>query len=57
MVNDCGVIYTEDPFLLVVMTKSLPRQQVHMSALCRLLGDYTEGRLPDAGDAPADAEA
>lgn len=43
IVNDCGVIYTEEPFLLVVMTKNLPQQQQHMNALCRLLGEYTQG--------------
>ncbi len=44
LVNDCGVIYTQEPFLLVVMTKALPNSQEHMAALCRLLGEYTEGQ-------------
>ncbi len=51
VVNICGIVYTEEPFLLVVMTKYVGKYQVYMSELCRLLGDYTEGRLPEAGDA------
>ena len=41
-INDCGVVYTDDPFLLVVFTHNLENAVPVMSRLCRILGEYTQ---------------
>ena len=41
-INDCAVVYTDDPFLLVVFTHNLDEAVPVMSRLCLLLGEYTQ---------------
>ena len=41
-INDCAVVYTDDPFLLVVFTHNLDDAVPLMSRLCLLLGEYTQ---------------
>ena len=41
-VNDCGIVYTDDPFLLVMFTGSLPGAFTLMADFCTLMCDYTQ---------------
>ena len=58
-VNDCGVVWTDDPILLVMFTDSLPGAFTLLGDYCTLMCDYTEYtravRLRD--EAKAEAEA
>ncbi len=40
--NDCGVVYTEDPFCLVVFTAGIVRPYEFLTEYCALMIDYTE---------------
>ena len=42
IINDCGIIFSDPPFLLVFFSRNVPNVVTHMSRLCTLLGEYTE---------------
>lgn len=41
-VNDCGIVYTDDPILLVMFTGNLPGAFTLMADYCTLMCDYTQ---------------
>ena len=41
-INDCGVIYTDDPFLLVMLTEHMAGGVSAISDYCSLMCDYTQ---------------
>lgn len=61
-VNDCGVVYTEEPFLLVMLTEHMNGGTGTLSAFCTLMCDYTQHahavrEAEAAAQAAAEAEA
>ena len=42
IINDCGIIFSDPPFLLVFMSRNVQNVVTHMSRVCTLLGEYTE---------------
>ena len=40
--NAAAIVFTDSPFLLVVMTHNVPDTEKRMSRLCTLLGEYTQ---------------
>ncbi|MGN1002533.1 MAG: serine hydrolase [Oscillospiraceae bacterium] len=41
MLNDCGIVFTPTPFLLVAFTKSVPEAELVLGSLCRMLTRYS----------------
>ena len=48
-INVAGIIYTDSPFLLVVMTRDVSGAKMVMSLLCSRLGEYVESLSPPIG--------
>ena len=58
--HTAGVIYTEHPFILVVMTQNMGIGESYLQDLCKLYGDYSlslDEKLPAWLEAKAAAEA
>ena len=55
--NDCGIIYTDDPYLLVCFTAGVEKPYGLIGNLCTLMSDYTQYQRKARLDAEAAAEA
>ena len=55
--NDCGIIYTDDPYLLVCFTTGVEKPYGVVSNLCTLMSDYTQFHREERVQAEAEAEA
>lgn len=41
MLNDCGIVFTPTPFLLVAFTKAVPYSEQVLGSLCQMLTQYS----------------
>lgn len=55
--NDCGIIYTGDPYLLVCFTEGAEKPYGIVSNLCTLMSDYTQFHYEERLQAEAEAKA
>ena len=54
--NSCGVVFTEEPFMIVVFTESLTCASDFLAEYCTLMCDYTNFRIADQRAADEEAE-
>ena len=55
--NDCGIVYTDEPYLLVCFTAGVELPYGVLSRLCKLMSDYTQYRYQARLDEQAATEA
>ncbi len=55
--NDCGIVYTEEPYLLVCFTAGAEKPYGILSNLCTLMSDYTQYQYEQRKEQEAAAEA